>query len=1225
MYKVTPCFSLPFVAIISLFILSSCNNHTVDIPFPISDSAFPQPLSQPLKFSAPKQLNWVTVKTGTIKPEIKKLDIDALPSAPYDASGFKPFPKPPEVARFDFNALPDSAFDLDKIPSKPLQFKISVLAPPSIVKTSLLSPKSGATLSILNVEQSLGLHGRIFYCLMQDKSGIIWFGTDKGICRFDGEYMETYSSLHCIDLIEDKNGSIWFINARGIGMIDTRTGLMNLSNAINTPFPKLPKMIMDDNGRIWVTRIGSRGAAIIDPKTQTYKELNRSSGLSGSDSWGVFENTHKNIWLTTNDGADIINPEKNKISYLRKNNGLANDTLQAIMGDKKGTVWMAFKGGGVAAVDIVRGSITNYGRLQGFENNLTYRLISDNKDRIWMATDHGLAIADPVNRLFKYPTENEGITSDYILDLFPDNKQRVWVVTYGAGIYIIDQNAEMVYPIGKKNISTLFQDAGGKIWVGSSSEGIYILNGEKKTATHLDKEHGFSDNFIQSFLEVNGKLWVTSDGGLDIIDQTHKTIEHTGRKEGLLSDTVYSVLKDIKGNTWITGPSEGIEIIDSAKTTIRRADKADGLSDNNILSVKSDKQGRIWVATYLGGIDVIDPHTWTIRYLNNAPGLKDTCFRMLMPDKYGRMWIGTDKGIYIADIKQGTLTSISTTEGLSNDYISSLIEYKDYVVAGTHNKINIITPPISASDAGTKTAQGKWKVSLLAKSEGLVMNQNAWEVNIITDKGQYLWGDIGITIINDIKEDHDSAATYITGLDIMNQPRYFANPVSIHEHDTLWSADSFYVKGQSPVTTGYIQPVGFRWDSISGPYNMPENLSIPYDQNYIQFQFAQANLGRQENTTYSYMLQGIDKKWSSFSNKTMTDNYLNLPPGNYTFKVCSKAISGLWGKPVTFSFTITPPWWQTWWAYAIYILSLGGVIAGFIQYRSKQLLLENRVLEEKVAHRTNQLKQSLEDLKSTQSQLVQSEKMASLGELTAGIAHEIQNPLNFVNNFSEVNIELTEELKDELNKLPLSPSEKLNIEKIADDIRTNQEKITYHGKRADSIVKGMLQHSRSSNGLKEPTNINALADEYLRLAYHGWRAKDKSFNATMKTDFDESIGKINIVTQDIGRVILNLITNAFYAVTEKKNQKPNGYDPTVSVSTKKIKDKIEVHIRDNGNGIPQKVMDKIFQPFFTTKPTGQGTGLGLSLSYDIIKAHGGELKVETKENEFAEFVITLPQ
>lgn len=287
----------------------------------------------------------------------------------------------------------------------------------------------------------------------------------------------------------------------------------------------------------------------------------------------------------------------------------------------------------------------------------------------------------------------------------------------------------------------------------------------------------------------------------------------------------------------------------------------------------------------------------------------------------------------------------------------------------------------------------------------------------------------------------------------------------------------------------------------------------------------------------------------------------------------------------------------------------------------KKVQAENqqKILEEEVKRQTAEIRTTLSDLKSTQSQLIHAEKMASLGELTAGIAHEIQNPLNFVNNFSEVNTELISELKDEIRKGNISEAES-----IADDIKANEEKINHHGKRADAIVKGMLQHSRSSSGIKEPTDINALTDEYLRLAYHGLRAKDKTFNSKMETDYDETIDKINIIPQDIGRVILNLITNAFYVVDEKKKSGVENYEPVVSVSTKKVGDKIEVKVKDNGNGIPQKVLDKIFQPFFTTKPTGQGTGLGLSLSYDIVKAHQGELKVETKEGEGSEFVITLP-
>jgi signal transduction histidine kinase len=289
--------------------------------------------------------------------------------------------------------------------------------------------------------------------------------------------------------------------------------------------------------------------------------------------------------------------------------------------------------------------------------------------------------------------------------------------------------------------------------------------------------------------------------------------------------------------------------------------------------------------------------------------------------------------------------------------------------------------------------------------------------------------------------------------------------------------------------------------------------------------------------------------------------------------------------------------------------------ADAMRLRNTELTEMNAAIEEQ----KKKLEAALAELKATQAQLIQSEKMASLGELTAGIAHEIQNPLNFVNNFSEVNEELLKELKHEAEKGNLE-----EVKAIATDIEFNSEKINHHGRRADAIVKGMLQHSRTSSGQTEPTDINALAAEYLRLSYHGLRAKDKSFNTDIKTDFDNAVGKINIIPQDIGRVVLNLINNAFYAVDEKKKQNQNGYEPTVSISTKRINGKVEIKVADNGNGIPQKILDKIFQPFFTTKPTGQGTGLGLSLSYDIVKAHGGELEVETKENEGSLFTIYLP-
>jgi len=296
-------------------------------------------------------------------------------------------------------------------------------------------------------------------------------------------------------------------------------------------------------------------------------------------------------------------------------------------------------------------------------------------------------------------------------------------------------------------------------------------------------------------------------------------------------------------------------------------------------------------------------------------------------------------------------------------------------------------------------------------------------------------------------------------------------------------------------------------------------------------------------------------------------------------------------------------------------LMILGIIAFLLYRNNRQKQKANVNLQDQ----KTKVENTLHELKLTQQQLIQSEKMASLGELTAGIAHEIQNPLNFVNNFSDVNTELLDEAGQEIDKGNIAEA-KL----ILSDIKENEHKINHHGKRADAIVKGMLQHSNSGSGINEPTDINALADEYLRLVYHGLKAKDKSFNATIKTDFDESIASINIIPQDIGRVLLNLINNAFYALNERSKKIGEVYSPAISVITKKEGDKVRIAVRDNGIGIAESIKEKIFQPFFTTKPTGQGTGLGLSLAYDIVKAHGGELKVETREGEGSEFIITLP-
>ncbi|MBD0289561.1 MAG: hypothetical protein ICV79_29700, partial [Flavisolibacter sp.] len=385
--------------------------------------------------------------------------------------------------------------------------------------------------------------------------------------------------------------------------------------------------------------------------------------------------------------------------------------------------------------------------------------------------------------------------------------------------------------------------------------------------------------------------------------------------------------------------------------------------------------------------------------------------------------------------------------------------------------------------------------------------------------------------------------------------------------------DGYYFFNPKEVIN-YTQPTilltGFKIDGHpvkrdkNSPIEVAKEIELNYKQNIFSIEFAAIHFSDPENNIHHYMLERYENTWRN-AGPDKTAYYFNIPPGHYVFRLKASSSYGVVGEK-TIKIIVLPPWWHTWWAYTLYALFFIVSVWTYIKWRTSKLKKEKIALEEKVALRTHELREekemvvkTLQELKSTQAQLIHSEKMASLGELTAGIAHEIQNPLNFVNNFSEVNKELIEEL-EQAN----AEGNQAEVKAITADLKENEQKIAHHGKRADAIVKGMLQHSRSSTGQKEPTDINALCDEYLRLSYHGLRAKDKVFDAKTETHFDDSIGQIDVVPQDIGRVLLNLFNNAFYAVHEKKKQLNGNYEPVVAVSTKKLSNSVEIRVTDNG-------------------------------------------------------------
>ena len=1356
---------------LAVCILAGACNQSTEVPFPTSLSENLQPADSPLVLTEPKPLHWDTISTKALVPTVFHLDFSKRKGAPYDALGFKPWLFPPATSVINETAITTRPFDTSQAPALPLKMKMQAI--PRTLNTENAPRPVRIDQSPLDMQSwKIGIGNATPTYFVRDNSGFLLIGTTFGLYRFDGtRLIAIVPGANVQALSTDTEGRIWYISKKTqptsiINVVDQKKGYAGemeipYNISISAPF------FRDADGALWVGSSAPDAVMIrIDPASMTYRILDKKAGLADERYFQVAEDGNKNTWMASYAGIDIINPNTLQITRLNKSNGLSSDSITALTTGPDGRMWAAWPHG-VDAIDMKNKKVTHYQTMAG-EGTRMLKLLFDKTGQLWMAGFGGIDVLNFNDSMMRTITSESGLTGRDVLDIYDDGHGRVLLSVFNFDltglINIIGQYGKTAYPFGNQAIYSATEDSRGHLWIGTG-EHLYAVDSARTTYWRIDSSDGLANNFIETVYPQKGKVVVTTMDGYNIFDADKNEFLRYSKPEGMKADTILSVMPDTEGKQWISAERKGIIKYDPATQVTLQLKAAGGLNSNYVIQTLQMKNKKIWVMTD-GAPSVIDPVANTVQVIKNYPQLAEQGEKIIFVDSRDRIWFGasnqfTAGGLIM--IEGQKISKFSVENGLSNNYISSILEHEGKIIAGTRKKINIITPP-------ELSATKKWTIQLLNGTENLVKNANSYASDAITARGNYLWGDDGIHIIYGIKPDTVTSRCFVVGIDIMAQPVYFVD-----------KSDSTSKKGQLEK---------LRWDSLAGPYNIPVNLEMPHDENVVRFHFSEMSSGRSDSTSYAYVVEGFDKNWM-VTKDGHTQTYMNLDPGDYTFKVRSQSTSGKWSEPAIFNFTVRPPWYNTWWAYVIYALTAIALLRLYLQFRQRQLKKENKVLEEKVKFRTeelqesynnveqlgeigrkitaslsveniirtayknvnalmdatvfgigiydpvmqelhfpatyengephppysnpvndnnrlgsicfntgkemmmnnldeqykdyiqqlpnpqvgqqphsliylplsinkkkigvitvqsfkknaytdfhlymlrnianyttialenaesfNKLNQSLMHLKETQSQLIQSEKMASLGELTAGIAHEIQNPLNFVNNFSELNTELLVEMKEEIDN-----GNTEEAKAIAANVMENEEKINYHGKRADAIVKGMLQHSRKSSGQKEPTDINALADEYVRLSYHGLRAKDKSFNATIKTDFDPTIGKVNLISQDMGRVLLNLFNNAFYAVAEKKKESLNGYDPTLFVQTKKLDGKIQICVRDNGNGIPQKVLDKIFQPFFTTKPTGEGTGLGLSLSYDIIKVHEGELQVETKEGESTTFIISLP-
>ena len=523
-----------------------------------------------------------------------------------------------------------------------------------------------------------------------------------------------------------------------------------------------------------------------------------------------------------------------------------------------------------------------------------------------------------------------------------------------------------------------------------------------------------------------------------------------------------------------------------------------------VFSILEDSKNNLLIGTNTGGITRLNRNNGKFSaFLDPFNGPYIVSGSILEEKQTGNYWVGDYfHGLLLMNQQGKLIKKFDRSNGLSSNTVFGIIkDPRGILWISTNNGICRFDPVtekiIQFNDLNGLQGQEFNPMSFCSTADGQI----------------YFGGLNGVNAVypGQIKIDTIAPKVVLTDLDISGKPALLGK------------------EGQMPVHI-----------------SIAKKFTLKYDQNDLTFHFTAIHYTRGEESRFAYRLSPNDKDWIQ-AGSLREVRYTNLSPGTYTFTVKAANADGIWNETGTsVTIVILPPWWKTWWAYTLYLVALISSVLGFIAYRSAALRKENKLLENKVELRTNELKVSLENLKAAQAQLIQSEKMASLGELTSGIAHEIQNPLNFVNNFSDLNADLIEEMKEEIVKGNMD-----EINALAADIGENEKKINQHGKRAEAIVKGMLEHSRSSSGVKSMTDINKLTAEYFRLAYHGIMAKDQLFHVAMNSDYDETIGQINIVSGDIGKVILNLVNNAFYAVSEQKKSGGTLYEPAVSDSTKK--------------------------------------------------------------------------
>lgn len=1088
-----------------------------------------------------------------------------------------------------------------------------------------------------------GLSNNLILSIIEDQKGYVWLGTKQGLNRFDGYDLKVYryvaedarglSDDWIYAMAEAEDGSIWIGTGHGgLNRFDPRTESFEAfkhderdpkslsSNVINT-------LALSLDGSIWAGTPGD-GLNNFDPQTQKstrYRyDPDQPGSLSNNIVYAILETGDGTLWVGTSSGLNRL--DKNTGTFSRyfgdAETGLSSSYITELLEGADGNIWVGTIGGGLNRYNPTTDTFKAYRSESENPSSLCHddilNLTESADGSIWAATRGGLCRLDRATEYFTTYRHEEGndasLGSNVLTEVYETTDGSLWVGanglnrldSEGKNFIRFKQNKDGQAALTEKSANDLLLDNDFNFWIAPEIGGVGRLNlysGDYQIYSQdPDDDNSLSYNGVASILaQENGRLWFGSYAGINRFEPEHENFTR-----------------------FVSNPQD-----------------PNSLNNNVIFEILDAKDGAIWVGTYGGGLNRLDPATGKAEAYNLNPDDSLNAYNNLVwvmekgNDEY--IWIGTQGGgLHRFDTENRQFKvfrrEAGNPESISHNWISAI--YTDRLGTkwiGTQNGLNrmVIDPETGATHFKRYTAE--------------TTNFDGTGVNcIIEDDDGYLWLGLmnGQLARLNPESDHIRFFGANQGVDIAGAmwalERLPGGMIAAGGDGGIYAFDPRKIAVNETTPRLYLtelrvfnQVLGAGPDNpLDAPLSEVEKVELSHDQNEITFKFVGIHYDHPEDIRYNFQLYPYDSGWRG-ETKQRQITYTNLKAGEYRFEVKAANSDGVWmEEPVTLDIEIKQAWYLTGWAFFAYFSAIVFGIMVFARSQRRKLIAQERIRSERekaraIASTNRQLERTLDKLTKTQDQLIHSEKMASLGQLTAGIAHEIKNPLNFVNNFSRLSSDVVDDLRSWVEEK--GGMDDPDVRFLVDTLKMNVGKINEHGQRADDIVTAMLDHSRTGDGTRDTVDVNRLVRESMQLAVHGSKGRYEGFEVEVEQVLDEDVGEVLVRQEEIGRVLINVLDNAFYAVLNRENMNGNGEAPKVLVETHKDGQAVEIRVTDNGDGIAEHERQKIFEPFYTTKPTGKGTGLGLSLSHDIVvKGHGGTLTVESEPGAGSTFIIRLP-